>query len=375
MKIGFVGGGTGGHFYPLIAVAQEIRDRKNDTEIDLYYFGPNIYNQELLQKYDIKFSYVPAGKIRRYSSAFFLNILDVFKITAGIFVAILKLYWYYPDVIFSKGGYTSVPILIAAWFLRIPVVIHESDVIPGRANKLAGRFAKYIAISWTATQEFFDSSRVALTGIPIRRELRLQLPNAREVLSLPSNIPVVYVTGGSLGADRINKMILKSLDKLLPHMVIYHQAGEDNVDRVRKTARELLVSRPELLENYYVVGSLDAATVNAVLCAADLVVTRAGTTTLYEISAHNKPAIVIPIPEEISHDQRTNAYTYARNGAAVVMEESNLTPNLLQTELFSIITDVDKYYTMRNATSDLTSSDASNTISDILISIGYEHKS
>ena len=366
-----VGGGSGGHFYPLIAVAQELAEHPEKPE--LVYYGPEPYDQELLDTYNIRFSRIPAGKVRRYFS--FLNIIDGFKTIGGVIVALCKLYIHYPDVILTRGSYASVPVIFAAWFYRIPVVVQESDVKPGRANRLAGRFARYIAISWAPTAEYFDASRTALVGIPIRRELQTELPNAHQLLGIPDDLPLIYVTGGSLGAERINTLILNSLDELLPHTRIYHQAGNLHADKVRATARELLIEQPDLLENYYVVGTTDAATVHALLSAAQIVITRAGTTTLYEIALHQKPAVVIPIPEEVSHDQRTNAYTYARNGAAIVIEERNLTEHLLQTELFYILNDAESYKSMQNATVNIATTAAAATICDALIKIGHEHAS
>lgn len=371
MRIGLVGGGSGGHFYPLIAVAQELSERVENPE--LYYYGPEPYNTELLQTYNIRFSRVPAGKVRRYFSV--LNVLDTFRTFWGLLVALAKLYWHYPDVILTRGSYASVPIVLAAWFYRIPIVVQESDVKPGRANRLAGRFAKYIAISWAPTAEYFKSKPTALTGIPIRREIRQEHPSPHQALGIPNDLPLLYVTGGSLGAERINTLILNSLDELLPHMRIYHQTGDTHIETVKKTARELLKNKPQLLEYYYAVGTANATTVNALLSAARIVITRAGTTTLYEIAIHKKPAIVIPIPEDVSHDQRTNAYTYARNGAAVVIEERNLTEHLLQTELFSMLTDVDAYRNMQAATQEIADTNAAVIISEALLRIGQEHGS
>lgn len=371
MRIGLVGGGTGGHFYPLIAVAQELLEQTE--EVELIYYGPEPYNVDLLEQYQIHFSRVPAGKLRRYFSP--LNVLDSFRTAYGILVSLVKLFIDYPDVILTKGSYTSVPVLLVAWFYRIPVVVHESDVKPGRANKIAGRFAQYIAISWAPTAEYFNPERIALTGIPIRREVQQTLPDAKQALGIPDDLPLIYVTGGSLGAERINTLILNSLDELLPYARIYHQAGDAHADRVRQTARELMKHRPGLLEQYYVVGTVDAQTVNALLSAARIVITRAGATTLYEIALHQKPAVVVPIPEEISHDQRTNAYTYARNGAAIVIEEHNLTEHLLQTELFNMLNDAEAYHAMQVAAADLAITTAATTISNALIQIGHEHGS
>ena len=142
MRIVFVGGGSGGHFYPLMAIAEAIReqDRAANRDTELYYLGPDVFNEDRLASLQIRFVRVPAGKLRRYRSI--QNYFDLFKTAIGIVVAFFKLLKLYPDVVMSKGGFTSVPTVIAASLLRIPIVIHESDAVPGRANKLAARFAR-----------------------------------------------------------------------------------------------------------------------------------------------------------------------------------------------------------------------------------------
>ena len=371
MKIGFVGGGTGGHFYPLISVAEKLNTHPEKPE--LYYFGPSPYSVELLARNNITYVYCPAGKLRRYFS--FQNVLDLFKIIGGVITAIFKLYWYYPDVIFSKGGYTSVPILTAARILRIPVVIHESDTSPGRANKYAKKFARYIGISWAESAEYFPAEKTALVGIPIRTDILHPPEDPSAFLGIPNDMPLVYVTGGSLGAERINTLILNSLNELLPHMRVFHQCGEANLETVRKIARELLVDTPELLNRYYVAGNLDGTTISAVLKMCHIVITRAGSTSLFEIAMYNKPAIIIPIPEEISHDQRKNAYAYARTGAGEVIEEKNLTEHLLQVELTNILSEPAIYQKMVAGAQQIHIGDAAQKIADILLSIGHEHGS
>ena len=370
MRIGFVGGGTGGHFYPLIAVAEELR--ASDTSLELYYFGPDPYNKALLDSHQIQFIYCPAGKLRRYFSI--QNFFDIFRSFFGVFVAFFKLFVIYPDVIFSKGSYTAVPILVAARFLRIPVVIHESDSKPGRANKMARKFARYIAISYDDAAPFFPPEKTALTGIPLLKEVTAINENPHKTLGIPNDKPLIYVTGGSLGAERINNSILRTLPELLPHFRVFHQAGDANVDALRNTAKSLLEGSP-LAQNYYIVGSIPGATVSLLLDAAALVITRAGSTTLFEIATHGKPSIVIPIPEEVSHDQRSNAYAYARSGAASVIEEKNLTEHLLTSEIRSIIMDPNRHTAMSEAAKAFALPDAASKISSILISIGKEHGS
>lgn len=369
MKIAFVGGGTGGHFYPLIAVVEVIET--TNPEAELYYFGPAPYSKEILQKHGINYIYCPAGKVRRYFAL--RNFLDAFKVFFGIFVAIWKLYVIYPDVIFSKGSYTAAPILIAARFLKIPVVIHESDSKPGRANKLAKKFARYIAISYKEAAPFFPAEKTALTGIPLRQEIRNINQQPFASLGIPSDMPLIYVTGGSLGAERINNIIVASLPELLPHYRVFHQVGDTNLKDIQLTAQSLLQDSP-LQHNYYVVGSVPGAVVGQLLDAASLVISRAGSTTLFEIAHHGKPAIVIPIPQEISHDQRSNAYAYAHSGGASVIEEKNLTTHLLIEEIRSIISDPSRQKIMGEASRSMSQPDAAEKIASLLISIGKEHE-
>jgi len=271
MRIALVGGGTGGHFNPLIAVAEVAE--LSPSKPDLYYIGPTPYEPELLKKHNITYIWCPAGKLRLYPSI--QNLLDPFRTFFGIFVALWKLYILYPDVIFSKGGYTSVPVLLAARFFMIPVVIHESDAVPGRANKMAKKFAKYIAISYDDTAKFFPKQKTALTGIPIRSEVKGKPADPFAVLGIPNDLPLIYITGGSLGAERINNVVLRVLDELLPHYRVFHQTGAAHQKELLLTAQSL-IKNPKLQDHYYIRGMVDAATVNALMSAASLVITRAG---------------------------------------------------------------------------------------------------
>lgn len=370
MRIGFVGGGTGGHFYPLIAVAEKLA--ANEYKPELYYFGPAPYDKDQLTKYAITFVSCPAGKLRNYFSI--QNFFDIFRNFFGIFVALWKLYIIYPDVIFSKGGYTSVPVLIAARFLRIPVVIHESDAVPGKANKLATKQARYIAISYDDAAQYFPAEKTALTGIPLRSEIKQVPTNPFALLGIPNDRPLIYVTGGSSGASRLNDAMLQSLSKLLPYYRIFHQTGSSNVEEVRLSAQGLLGDSP-LRENYYIEGNISAPLVSTIMSAASLIITRAGSTTLFEIAYHGKPSIVVPIPEDVSRDQRTNAYAYARSGAASVIEERNLTTNLLAQEIQSILNDQNRYQSMSEAAKNMYIDGAEDKIASILVSIGIEHGS
>ncbi len=368
-KILLVGGGTGGHFYPTIAVAETLKNI--NPSIELYYMGPDQYDSIALAENSIKFIYCPAGKMRIYPSL--RNFFDFFKNIFGIFVAVFKLYAMYPDVIFSKGSYTSVPVIVAAIFLRIPLVIHESDTVPGRANLLAKKFARYIAISYSEASPYFDTNRTALIGIPIRKSI-IRIPeNPFTELGIPEDLPLIYVTGGSLGAERINNIIIKSLNELLPYYRIFHQVGGHRKNEITITAKAVIKDK-NLLSRYFVADKLNADSVSALLSAASIIITRAGSTSLFEIAQHGRPSIVIPIPENISRDQRSNAYAYARSGAAIVIEENNLTETILNNEISTIMNNESIWTNMSLAAKNFSDSGASEKIATILISICEEHK-
>lgn len=370
IRIVLVGGGSGGHFYPLLAVAEELRSRPEGANIGLYYFGPNAYNQNDLHKHNVKHVYVPAGKQRKYFSL--LNYLDVFKIFFGIPVAIFHLFRLYPDVVFSKGSYTSVPVTLAAWILRIPIVIHESDTKPGRANLFAAKKARYIGIGFPEVADFFPKDKTALVGIPTRKALQEPISDPHKELKIPSDKPIIFVTGGSLGAKRINELILESLDELLPHYTILHQAGSDHATTVRQIAAEIL-SDQTLLQHYFVTGTLKAQEMQAAHTVSALTISRAGASSIHEIALHSTPSIMIPIPEKISHDQRSNAYAYARTNAASVLEEDNLTDGLLTAEITRIMTNQDVYDSMVKAANSFAIHNSSAIIGATLLEIASEH--
>ncbi|OGG86001.1 hypothetical protein A2392_00850 [Candidatus Kaiserbacteria bacterium RIFOXYB1_FULL_46_14] len=374
MRVVFVGGGTGGHFYPLIAVAEAVRerDRASNEESDLIYIGPEPYNQAALDSVGLRFVSCPAGKRRLYRSI--LNWLDSFKIISGFFVAFFKLLWLYPDVIMSKGGYTSVPVILAAWLLRIPIMIHESDAVAGRANKLAARFSRYVAIAFPEVSEQFPKEKIALVGMPIRRAFFKTSKEPFGLLGIPTDRPVILVTGGSSGAVRINDFILRSLTRLLPKYTVIHQVGDQNVDRVTADASALFQDR-SILDHYFVFGHLEQEQFVAALECSSLVLTRAGSTTLFEIALKGRPSIVIPIPEDVSRDQRTNAYTYARATGASVLEEHNLSDDLLVAEIDRILSDEAALSEMRSKAATFTTPKAADTLAGTLRSIANEHES
>ncbi|MFT5849503.1 MAG: UDP-N-acetylglucosamine--N-acetylmuramyl-(pentapeptide) pyrophosphoryl-undecaprenol N-acetylglucosamine transferase [Patiriisocius sp.] len=370
-RIVLVGGGSGGHFYPLIATAERLNEYKaQGMDLELYYMGPEPYNKADLDANRITFISIPTGKRRKYFSV--LNFIDLFKVFFGLFFAVAKLYKLYPDVVFSKGGYTSVPVVIAAWLLRIPIMVHESDTRAGSANKLGGKFARYVAIAFDDAAKDFPAEKTALTGIPMRKAFLEIIANPIQQLGLPSEKPLLFVTGGSIGAQKVNSLIIESLDDLLPNFTILHQTGEKNEERVRQTSSQLITDTT-LLARYFVKGNLTAHEMNLAQSAASIIISRAGTGTIFEIAHKGKPSIVIPIPEDVSHDQRTNAYAYARSGAASVLEEANMTDGLLTSEITRIMGNQETYDAMSAAAVAFAGGDAAATIAKTLIGVTSEH--
>lgn len=370
VRILLVGGGTGGHFYPLISIAEALR-MNSDQDLSLYYAGPSKYDAGALASQNIQFVWIPSGKNRRYFSL--LNFFDTFKTFLGLIVALLRLFIIYPDVVMSKGGYTSVPVVIAAAFLRIPIVIHESDSVVGRANRLAARFAKVVIVSYPETKTLFTHPQVMHLGIPIRTSL-LAAPssNALTELGIDPERPMILVLGGSQGAERVNELILDSLDEILTDFSIIHQTGKQNFELCKRVA-ENLIPDEERLKHYHPTPFLTGNMLNDAYHVASIVISRAGSNSIYEIALHHKPSILIPIPETVSHDQRTNAYTYARSGAATVMEEGNITDTLLRSEIDRIMQNDDIYGAMAKAAESFAKRDAAHTIGEVLSGIAQEH--
>lgn len=367
-RILFVGGGTGGHFYPLISIAEAFRAQGIDA--DLYYAGPERYDSNALESLGIRYVYISAGKRRRYAS--FLNFLDTFKILFGTILAIIRLYIIYPDVIMSKGSYTSVPVVLAAGFLRIPLVIHESDAVMGAANKLGKKFAEHVVVTYDELLTLSHKSVLKL-GIPTRSVL-LQGPTTEAItrFNLDPNRPVIFVIGGSQGAERINELILESLDELLVDFSVIHQTGKQNYELCKATA-ESLFQGSALLANYHPLPFLTGEEMNDAYHLASVVVSRAGSTSIYEIALHAKPSILIPIPEEISHDQRSNAYAYARVGGGSVMEEKNLTDGLLRAEIDRMMQDSALYERMSKAAESFAKTDSAEQVANLLIQTAKTH--
>lgn len=374
MKILFTGGGTGGHFYPIIAIAQEIRkivDEEKLVQPKLYYMADSPYNEQILYENGLEYVNVTAGKLRRYFS--FKNFSDGLKTAFGIVQATLKMFLIFPDVVVGKGGYSSFPALMAARILGIPVVIHESDSEPGRVNLWAGKFARKIALSYPDAVKFFPQGKTAVTGNPIRSEIVTPISiGAHEFLNLEKNVPVVFIVGGSLGSSRINDAILAILPQLVEKYQIIHQVGKANLEECQTRARVIL-EKSKYKDRYKLFDYLKNTALRMVAGVSKLIVSRAGST-IFEIANWGIPSIIIPIPESISHDQVKNAFTYARSGGATVIEEENLTPSVLLSEINHFVSDDQLLEKMKEGAKSFANPNAGRTIAQAILQITIQHE-
>ena len=375
MKIVFTGGGTGGHFYPIIAVAQKVNKiiaEEKIVGVKLYYISDNPYDKQALYENDLIYEQVNAGKMRTYFSI--KNFFDVFKMFFGVIGAIIKLFSIYPDVVFGKGGYASFPTLFAARILNIPVIIHESDSAPGRVNKWAGHFAKRIAVSFEEAGEFFPAKNIAWTGQPIRTEIEhpAEHNKALEYFKLESNLPTIFVIGGSQGAELINNTVLDALPRLLEKYQIIHQTGVRNFKTVNGQA-EVILANSKNKSRYIPIDFLNPLQVKMAAGAATMVISRAGST-LFEIASWGLPSILVPFKESNADHSQKNAFNYARAGACSVIEEGNMKANILISEIEKIIENKKNLEHMSKCAETFSKPEAATKIARELINMALSHE-
>lgn len=303
------GGGTSGHVTPNIALIPKLKG----LGYGIHYIGSkNGIEKQLIEKEGIPYHGISAGKLRRYLDI--KNLTDIFRIMGGFRQSLAILSKVKPDVVFSKGGFVSCPVVWAAWVKRIPVVIHESDITPGLTNKLSMPFAKKVCYTFPESGKHMDSDKACLTGLPVRTEI--PLGNRMQGLKrcgFSSIKPVLMIIGGSQGSENINRAVRQVLQQLLETFQICHICGKGNV-------------KPELegVKGYrqyeYVHEGLPDA-----FASADVIISRAGATVLFEILACKKPSLLIPLSKNASRgDQILNAESFKNHGYSDVLQEEEL---------------------------------------------------
>ena len=334
-KIILTGGGTAGHVTPNIALLPALRK----SGYDISYIGSyNGIEKTLVEQQNIPYYGISSGKLRRYLDI--KNLTDPFRVLKGISQARKLIRKLRPDVVFSKGGFVAVPVVLAAGKLGIPVIIHESDMTPGLANRLCLRYAEKVCCNFAETVNMIPRGKGVLTGQPIRQELLLG--DKSEGLSLcgfDGSRPVLMVIGGSLGAVHVNDAVRAALPRLLERFNIIHVCGKGKVD-----------SSYDDTPGYRQFEYVDAELKN-LFAAADIVISRAGANVICELLAMHKPNLLIPLPADASRgDQLLNAESFRKQGYSMVLEEKDIVGDKLFNSVCSLYDNRSRYIAaMENA--------------------------
>ena len=320
-KIVLTGGGTAGHVTPNIALLPHLKEAGYEISYIGSYDG---IEKKLISDFDIPYYGIATGKFRRYLDL--KNLTDPFRVIKGFGEARKYLKKIQPDVIFSKGGFVSVPVVRAAASLHIPCIIHESDMTPGLANKLCIPVAKQVCCNFPETMAMLPKDKAVLTGSPIREELtKGNKIAALDFCGFTANKPVIMVIGGSLGAASVNKAVREALPKLLEDFQIVHICGKDKVDN-------MLLDQKGYVQFEYVKAEL-----KDLFALADILISRAGANSICELLALKKPNLLIPLSANSSRgDQILNANSFASQGYSMVIDDDNLSAELLTEKVFEL---------------------------------------
>ncbi|MFA6410356.1 MAG: undecaprenyldiphospho-muramoylpentapeptide beta-N-acetylglucosaminyltransferase [Candidatus Buchananbacteria bacterium] len=330
MRIIFSGGGTMGSVSPLIAIFEELK-RQNPQAEFLWVATKDGPEKKLISSYQIPIKTISSGKLRRYFSL--KNFLDPFLVIAGFFQSLILINKLKPSVVISAGGFVSVPLIWAAWLLRRPTLICQQDVEPGLANKLMAPAANIITVAFEKSLADFSAKKTVWVGNPYRQEILTGTKQAGyDFFKLDPNVPTILITGGGTGAASLNELVLKSLPELVSFCQVIHLTGGRLKEQAVHSRYKSFDFLTDELKNAYAI--------------ADLVVSRAGLATLTELTALQKPAIIIPMPK--THQEK-NALEFFKNNAVLMLNEENLTPKDLVLAIKQLLNDpIEKANLSRN---------------------------
>lgn len=363
MKVIISGGGTAGHIYPGLALAGTLESIEEAPEI-LFVGTKNGLESKVVPEAKYNFKAIEVqGLSRKLSFGFIKTIILLFK---GLFESLGIINDFKPDVVVGLGGYVSFPVVAASVIKKIPIVIHEQNVIPGLANKLLAKKAKAVAVSFPGSEKYFSNVKnVVLTGNPVRKELLRTREKNYEEFSLMESRKTVFIFGGSRGAQRINQAaievypLLKDLDSLQ----IIHSTGIMNFNYVKEAIRKDQLESDKLIYRCY--PYLD--TINLAYSVSDLIICRAGATTLAEITALGKATILVPYPYATGNHQSKNAEILEDAGAAIVIEDEDLNGNTLYKAIQNTVFDDHRLTEMNKASRSLGCPDAAKKMAELVL--------
>lgn len=369
MRILISGGGTGGHIYPALAVARELRERYH---AELLYLGDvNGLETSIVPGAGLPFAGITAGKLRRYLSL--QTFTDLGRIPVGMRQAFEVVAHFRPHAVFTSGGYVSVPAGFAARRYGVPLVMHQQDVSPNLANRLLTPIATRISVSFPESLRHFPKRRTALAGNPVRDEVVRVAgkPSAsfKSEFGFDPSSPVLLVTGGSQGARHINQAVAEALPQILPHCQVLHISGEYTYEETRRSAEPYFLERPEMRGRYVLRAYLSTRMPEA-LAASDIVLCRSGAATLAELAILGRPSILVPLPPGFTGSpQAVNAAMFRQAGAAEVLLDRDLTVNSLIGMLFSLLENAPRRGLMASAARSLGQPHAAAALADAVATL------
>jgi len=358
------GGGTGGHTSPGLAVAALLRQR----HLTCAWIGSRHgVEARIVPERDVPYTAIPTGKLRRYWS--WHNVADLLVNTpTGVLAATHALSRLQPRVVFATGGYVALPVVLAAAIRRVPSVIHEQTAVPGLANRLAGRLASRIAVTFPDADGRFPRSRVVVTGNPVRPELRIgSRADAISMFELDSALPVVYITGGAQGAQRINRAVGEALPALLAEAQVIHQCGDNPTTGDRAWLEQRRAALSPALAGRYTLKPWVGVELAAIYAATTLTIGRAGAGTVNECCHLGVPALYIPLPGSSGGEQMANARVVERAGGCAVLPQSELTPTRLVERVTELLADRAALRKMGDQARTVAVPDAAERIVDVLL--------
>ena len=364
MRILISGGGTGGHIYPALAVARELRERYG---AELLFVGDvNGPETTLVPQAGVPFSGITAGKLRRYLSL--RTFTDLGRIPVGMRQARRVVAQFHPHATFTSGGYVAVPTGVTSRLQGVALVTHQQDVSPNLANRLLTPFATRISVSFPQSLRYFPKRRTILAGNPVRDEILAIAgqPTApyKTAFDLDPSLPLLLVTGGSQGARHLNQVVAAALPKLLPICQVLHISGEKTYEETRLAGEPYFVERPEHRGRYVLRAYLSARMPEA-LAASEVVLCRSGAATLAELAVLGKPSILVPLPPGFTGSpQAVNAEMFRAAGAAEIVLDKELTVDRLTTTLFPLLENGPRRALMAGAARSLALPDAARTLAD-----------
>ena len=372
MRILFCAGGTGGHIFPIIAIKRKIeKEIKHSRGLEkekpeFLFIGCQILREKELKEEGIPIQKITGGKWRRYFS--FKNFIDLLKFPFSFFQALYKVWAFMPDVVFSKGGQGTFPIVLAAWLYQIPVVLHESDSIPGFNNKLSAKFSKKIFLSFEEAKKYFNPKKTEVSGHPIREKLlQGSKKTAKKIFNLSGERKIILALGGTQGAVKINELIVHVLTRYVSLYEIIHVCGERNFKELDLMTRGIL--KEEQRKYYHLYPFLDEEKLSHALAAADLVITRGGSSTIFEIAALEKPQIIIPLQGSAQNHQVQNARIFREKDLAIVIEEPNATPHFVFGRVCHLLQDEETLKKIKKSCQKFIKKNASQKIARYLLKV------